>query len=356
MAAIAAAFLMVLPVTGLAPLWATRHATPLMLAAIAALVLLVNAAWRDGRTAPPAFLRVAIAVASVELLPLVAIATYATGLRVLQHGWTPDRITAAALIGLACCYALGYAAAAFRLSRSVGIGTTNLASGVVGLALLIALLSPVADPARLAVADQLARLRSGRIAPDAFDFKFLRFDGATYGRQALEALRDNRDGPNATYLAAQAEQTLALQSRVASVAPATVAERRAKVTVYPAGDSLPDDFFAKDWNADERVRGQVPSCLRGFGGSCEAFPVDLDGDGAAEVVVLPTAGGGYGAAVFKRDGAGWRLLGTIQLTLVNCPGVRDAFRAGTATPVAPLMRDVEAAGVRLRLDPPGCRG
>ena len=47
---------------------------------------------------------------------------------------------------------------------------------------IVAFFTPIADPARLAVADQVRRLESGRVAPAQFDFTSLRFDGARYYR------------------------------------------------------------------------------------------------------------------------------------------------------------------------------
>ena len=39
--------------------------------------------------------------------------------------------------------------------------------------MLLCLLSPIADPARLSVASQLHRLMSGEVSPRGFDFTFL---------------------------------------------------------------------------------------------------------------------------------------------------------------------------------------
>ncbi|MCC7347242.1 MAG: DUF4153 domain-containing protein, partial [Variibacter sp.] len=94
MAALTAAFLLALPFTGLEPLWNTRRATHVLLAAAAALVFLLNAAYQDGAAETPLarILRYAEMVAAVALVPLVAISAYGLTLRVQQYGWTPERI------------------------------------------------------------------------------------------------------------------------------------------------------------------------------------------------------------------------------------------------------------------------
>ena len=91
------AFLASMPFTGMEHLWATRHATALLLAAAAVLVVLINTAFQNGAVADDVarVLRVSARLACGLLLPLVAIATYALGLRVGEYGWTTDRIIAA---------------------------------------------------------------------------------------------------------------------------------------------------------------------------------------------------------------------------------------------------------------------
>ena len=66
---------------------------------------------------------------SVALLPLVALAAYGLWLRVDQHGWTPERIFAAACVLVAACYALGYlVSAALSGLRLRGLEATNVAT------------------------------------------------------------------------------------------------------------------------------------------------------------------------------------------------------------------------------------
>ncbi|QNA98540.1 DUF4153 domain-containing protein [Massilia sp. Se16.2.3] len=106
------AFLLSLPFTGLAPLWATRQAATVLLLAAAALVVLINAAWQNGSAPVARPVRLSARVAALLLAPVVAIAVYALALRVGDYGWTHDRIVAAACTLVALCYALGYGAAA----------------------------------------------------------------------------------------------------------------------------------------------------------------------------------------------------------------------------------------------------
>jgi hypothetical protein len=215
MALIVVGFLAALLSTGLEPLWSTRRATTVLLLAAGALVLLANAAYQDGDPERPVarVLRFAGTVTAIVLIPLTAIAAYAVMLRVGQYGWTPERIIAFACLIVAACYALGYAVAAvLRGPWLKWIETTNIFTAFVILVVMLALFSPVADPARIATADQVARLESGRIAADKFDYAFLRFRSGRYGREALERLRTKQEGPDAVRVAERAATAVAAKN------------------------------------------------------------------------------------------------------------------------------------------------
>src|SRR5690606_3408302 len=113
-------------------------------------------------------------------------------------------------------YALGYAVAVLRSpSRMKGIESANVATAYLALILLLALFTPLADPARLMVASQLARLESGSVPVERFDFEALKLDGARWGDAALTELSRRQDGPGAATIRRRAEQALAAGSRYA---------------------------------------------------------------------------------------------------------------------------------------------
>jgi hypothetical protein len=354
MALLAAAFLLALPFTGLESLWHTRRATQVLLAAAAALVFLLNAAYQDGRPESPLprVLRYAELLAAAALVPLVAISAYGLSLRVQQYGWTPDRIIVLACIVVAACYAAGYALAGALTGVSLRwVAATNVVTAFVILAVLLALFSPVADPARISVADQVARLQSGKVAPEQFDFSFLRFSAGRYGREALETLKANREGPRATDIAERAERALAQQNRYAArspAAPSTPEERAKNITVRAGGTALPEAFLKQDWR-DVPRQWQLPHCLTGAR-DCDAVMVDLDGDGAPEIVLFSAPSGN--ATAFKLVDATWTVLGTLANT--GCAGMRDALRAGQVEAVTPTLKELEVAGNRMRVTT-GCR-
>jgi hypothetical protein len=344
------AFLLALPFTGLEPLWSTRRATIILLTAAASLVFLINDAYQDGGPERPvaAVVRYSGTIAAFALVPLVALAAYGLSLRVEQYGWTPDRVIVLACIAVAACYALGYAlAAVLRGPWLRSIELTNVIATLVILAALLALTTPIADPARLSVADQVARLESGKTSVDQFDFAFLRFESVRYGEQALERLKTKRDGPDAVRISQKANEVLDWRHRGQDrqrIAPvATPSSRVANITVLsPSRRPLPDGFARQNWTRSFLL----PPCLTADA-KCEAILVDLDGDGAPEILLF-TAPTGVAAAFKLAADGNWRFLGSVGNT--HCAGVRNALRAGKFEMVAASLKELDVAGTRVRIN------
>lgn len=209
--ALGLAFLTTLPFTGLEPLWNTKHATLSLLSAATVLVLLIRCHYQDGDpdTGRIRILVHARLIAVLMLIPLVVLAGVGLWLRVGQYGWTPSRIVALAWLIVVACHAVGYSVVAIRSGETLrGLASANAVAAFVAVGLVIALSSPVADPARLSVADQVCRLESGKIAADKFDYAMLANQGVRYGLAALERLKVRQDGPDASFIAARAAETL----------------------------------------------------------------------------------------------------------------------------------------------------
>ncbi|GJD61855.1 hypothetical protein MPEAHAMD_2003 [Methylobacterium frigidaeris] len=349
-----AAFLCALPFTGLEPLWATRHAAALLLASTALLILIVNAAYGDG-TMPEArspLLRATVRLAGLLLAPLVGLALTALTLRIAQHGLTPVRVWGLAACAVAAVYAVGYAWAGLRARPWMSaLGTTNLVGAVATVLALLLLLSPVADPARLSTADQIARLESGRVAPESVDFTALRFRFARYGREALAQLAASGD-------AAVADRAREARNRGINLPPG--GRPFAGATIAPPGASLPTGFREQSWPREPLAR-EPASCLYSAA-RCILLVIDLDGDGTPEVLAfrelpdLPGSGGVFAteAAVYRRDDRGvWRKAGTLSWPFGRAiaQSILAGIRAGRAVPIPPGLPDLDVDGQRLRFAP-----
>jgi uncharacterized protein DUF4153 len=162
-------------------------------------------------------------------------------MRIDQYGFTPERLWAATFILVALLFGLAYwAALARRLAGwPEGVRTSNawLALALCGLAVLLA--TPIINFGAISTRDQLARLNSGKITPDKFDWRALAFDFGPSGRKALEQLK--RSGGSATIRTAAVE-ALAYQSRWDAPAPEQRAKREeaiAKARILPRAIPLP---------------------------------------------------------------------------------------------------------------------
>ena len=188
-----ALFLVSLVGTGFQRLWASGFSTAgLMLGASAFAVLLANAVIGNGadeRAGNP-LLRWAAPVLVAIVLPLAAIAWYAMHLRVLQYGWTPERLWGFVAVVVALAYGLAGAWAVVRGRRDFDDVLRplqqKLAIGLMLLATFLAL--PIMDFGAISTRDQLARLNGGAVKPEKFDWAAMAFDFGPEGREALERL------------------------------------------------------------------------------------------------------------------------------------------------------------------------
>ncbi|MHA6722591.1 DUF4153 domain-containing protein [Sphingomonas sp. RS2018] len=258
-------FLIALPFTGLTALWdATKATTPILLTCVIAALLLVNAVIGDGEgeEAPNPALRWGAVALGLAMLPLGVIAAVATGLRIGQHGITPDRLWAVTFIAVACAYALAYLVALVRRRQGwaaeVRRANLRLAFGMMGLALLLA--TPLIGFNAISTRDQVTRLQSGRVTPERFDWSALAYDFGAPGRAALARLAKG-GGTAATLARTALANTNRWELRDLTEQAARRAAVMQTVRVLPQAVPLPPGLVAllPGWDAcgDTSNRGCV---------------------------------------------------------------------------------------------------
>ena len=188
-----AAFLLSLPFTGLGGLWESDiPATPMLLLSGAGAILLVNAVIGDGRDERSAnvWLHRAALLLTMCVLPLAILAALSMGQRIGQYGWTPERIWGVVAVGIAIAYGLAAWWAVFKgrldFDEPLRPLQTKLAIGLCGLALFLAL--PILDFGAISARSQLARLNSGQVTAEQFDWRAMAFDFGPEGRERLKAI------------------------------------------------------------------------------------------------------------------------------------------------------------------------
>lgn len=247
-------FLLSLLGTGLTKLWDSGFSTAaLMMAAAAFAVLLANAVIGNGREDRSAnrLLHGAAAVLVGVVLPLAIIAAYSMHLRIIQYGWTPERIWGV----IAAVVALAYGAAGLWAVVKGRLGfdellrplQQKLAIGLMVLAAFLAL--PIMDFGAISTRDQMARLKAGTTKVEKFDWAAMGFDFGPSGRAALAGLAKSPDKVTrvraADALAAKdrwgIETGRGLEAADQAYLGKTLEE---KVRVLPVGRTLPAAVYA----------------------------------------------------------------------------------------------------------------
>ena len=345
LAPLALLFAAALLFTGVQPLWDTGFATSVVLSLLFALVLFANAVFQTGEGNPPYPRAVRWLVeASLVLLPLYfAIALYATWLRVEQYGWTPTRVWAVALILIGGCWSVGYALGIALRHRDwlATLRSVNVATALVIVALLIALHTPLADPLRISVNGQVARLLSGRTPVAEFDYGFLRFEGGYLGRAALDALAKLESQPGFEGIAAEIA-TVRTESYWEWKYERSLVLDLDTIVLIPPLAELPHGFVSLF--SVESAQGVRRPC-----GSkaepCAVFAVALDTEAPDELCVAARVDAVDTLLCYTRvDETEWRRVGYLYIDRgLGAPAfsaLSDALHAESAEPVAPRYRDV----------------
>jgi hypothetical protein len=275
-------FLLAMIVSGPQVLWeATRSATPVLLMCAAGAFVLANTILRqDDAEMPRArVMRGAALILALVVLPLTVFAAVSMGTRVAQHGLSPERLWGLIAIAVATAFGLAYAVAVIRGQRTgwrdrLRDANRNLAAGVCTLALFLAL--PIVDFGALSTRDQLARLESGKVDIERFDFAALRWDFGDPGRRALRRLAGSTDARTAELAAA------ALAQRERYFASFDRTNRtRAELPVIVEGDDpelrrlVLDHLVANPWQCSER---------------CAAVELGQEAGGARRVALVSQGG------------------------------------------------------------------
>ncbi len=274
---------------------------------MAVVVLLLNAAFRDGSVSQPyprwvgQFLRMVVPLTVI----VSATAFYALMMRSQHYGLTVGRVWALIVAGAALLYAVGYARAAFGGGAwFAGIARVNVVAALVLMVLICAALTPLLSPYRLAAGSQFGIIRERGLlhAEDEQSnrygvmqdtpLQYLRFDSGNYGRAKLQELAELQSGPDAENTRLSAKRLLAQTARweaPPTLAPAAVAAAVAKLRIYPAGRTL-------DQNLSGVLTADLASPSTGFVfrnmlDRAAGLYVDLKRDNSEEFVFLTDSRG-----------------------------------------------------------------
>lgn len=250
MAAALVIFLVAIVFTGLDTLWATGHATAILLACGAAAVFFINVVLRNNaqEAAQSPILRWSAWILGLVILPMVVIAVISTFMRISQYGFTVERYWSLIVLAVAAAYGVVYAV--FALWRrndwaySIRQGNIKLALGSCALAFILAM--PIFNFGSMAANNQYARLMNGKVSAEEFDYRAMRFDFGEHGVALLKKIEQSDD----QFASKQAALALNADSRWDISSPDKSAEKiayakkiRDNLLVFPANTKLDDDML-----------------------------------------------------------------------------------------------------------------
>lgn len=329
-------FLLALPFTGLDALWeATKATTPILLVCALGAWVLANTVIGDGvedELGNPA-LRWGATALAVVILPLAVIAAIATGLRIDQYGFTPDRLWALTFVIIACAMGIAWwvALARRRMGWAGEARSFNLRLAFAVMAAALFLATPILSFNAISARDQVARLEAGEVAPEKFDWGALAFDFGKPGKRAAARLTQSGNAEIARLAAKAAGATdrwaLAREQRTVEAAAALGQRLR----VLPESAAVPPALgeALTDWDVCG-PSGDRPCTLLWQPGSREAVAIGGDcrpgkrPDGEGYMI----ADGHYCLTThLELDGKKWR---KSAAPAVRSKVARDAVAAGLA--------------------------
>lgn len=186
-------FLTALPFTGLTPLWETGQGSMLILWLQALMLFFLNAVYQDDAAARPYPILIhRFIYLGVALLPIYsAIAFYGLSLRVEQYGWSVSRCWGFLLWSFFALFSLGYLWGIIKLRDHwlERLSWVNVRMGLVLLAVMLLINSPLIDFRKISVSSQLNRLANDEVNLTDFDFAYFRYELAHPGYLALQKMK-----------------------------------------------------------------------------------------------------------------------------------------------------------------------
>lgn len=217
LAVFSALFAFVLPFTGMETLGETLSPTGLLLTLAIAAKLVFNGVYGDGSKPPIRPLRWAVWL-SLIVLPVYAImALYGIGIRVIEHGLTPERFIVLAVAFMVASYTvLLLIGLASELRQSPTwmppVSRLNSAFAMIWIALLILVQTPVLDPLEWSARNQTARLKSQSVSISEFDFAAMQFRFGRPGRAALKRMQTWINHPQSERIGDKATAVIAAEN------------------------------------------------------------------------------------------------------------------------------------------------
>lgn len=330
-------------------LFDNRNTSLILLSVVAVSILLLNTLVDTSKDKDAEKLPVwknRIFSAQIILLPFLSLlSVYAISLRILQYGLMPKRVIAITVAVLLSIYSLAYL---YQLIKRKGHWTNGLAKinpPLAGLwvAMLIALSSPLIDPVRLSVNNQVERLQTNKVVPDNFDFYALKHRLGKRGEEAIKDIRSWKEHPQFALI----EKHIDKPSKKYS---------DKELIVNVIGD--PPTHV-------EKLKSRYGRWNCNFKNPCFIKQLSLDNTGEKRTVVFNFSTNTLQAELYSYTNASWRKIKTFRVPHVweidptgkSKPNLLDkerrqkiieALKQDEQKLIPPKTMDIEVGGIELR--------
>lgn len=338
-------FIIVLPFVGFAAISARTSAAGLLVSLSMVLLLLTTVVWHPQRPCLPYYtplrwmIRMALLIAPVY--PLLAL--WALAVRIGQYGWTPERLYGVLIALVALVWAVGFCASVINPRRDP-LTVQRYVTPVVGLlslALLILINTPVLDPWRISVTSHMARYQEGKITADQVSLYML----SHAGRKGQEALVMLQNDPPFIADAKRKRDIDMLVNGTRNQAEWFTADILEKSVQLAPGMTRPDNRL---WQGMMKYRYRLETC-KTEKGVCLLVMQDLNGDGQPEAVLYDFSD--RTILVFMQNHTDWSLTGEARDMPAGLNRVEfdRALAQGKVKAVVKPWADISVFGQRIEM-------
>lgn len=339
-------FLCALPLTGLSPLWETGG-SGLILWMQAIILFFINAVYQDDPDTRPYHIWLhRFIYCGAALLPIYsAISFYGLSLRVDQYGWSISRCWAMLIWLLLALFSVGYLAGIIKHRDNWlrQLSKVNVSMGLVVLAVMLLVNSPLLDFRKIVVESQLQRLESKKVSANDFDVEYFRRHLARPGYLALEELKAKN---------AQSDKGLILRinnlysDRENNDIGSNKQEFIAAIKI--SSGEIPDDLGSTIYkNISSTGNWELQNTKRYY-----LMPLDVDSDGRLEYLFVKEMKHNISIELYFMDNEKW-----LTVRYSNSENNKEfkkmffeAVEAGKFEVAKPKWQDLIIGGYRLHAD------
>jgi hypothetical protein len=277
------AFLAALPFTGLETLWGTGKGSLLILWLQVLVLFFVNAVYQDeSHILPyPRIIHRAI-YCGIALLPIYSvIASFGLYARIVQYGLSVERCWALLLWLLLFLFALGYLWGIVRKRDQwiEKLSRVNISMGLIVLALMLLVNSPVLDFRKVSLASQMHRFESGVTSMVNLDINYIDRHLGRSGYLTLESLKTKYASSNPEF-AKRIETALRHYDPSQKRTKPTLQEYTQLITKTPEDLQIPELLLSAIYAKETEYGLSLHELYM--------IQSDLNGDGIGEYVFVKT--------------------------------------------------------------------